>query len=189
MTEFSANGGWSLTDLQSSIRPRVLIIGLGNPILGDDGIGWRVVEQVAERLQPAPVIERSFPSSMSQLSGTEVEIDCLAVGGLTLMERLVGYERAIIVDALSTGMNPPGAITQMLLAELPDRALGHLCSAHDTTLQNALKVGQAMGAKIPDEIIIVGIEANQIYDFSDELSSELINSIPKAVELVMELIK
>ena len=188
MAEILANGGWDLIDGQSSIRPPVLIIGLGNPILGDDGIGWRVVEQIAGYLQPSPVNEIIFPLTSSLHSGLQVEVDCLAVGGLALMERLIGYERVIIVDALSTRANSPGAITQALLSDLPDRAFGHLCSAHDTTLQNALKVGKEMGAKLPGEIIIVGIEAAQIYDFSTELTPELLDSIPRAVELVMELI-
>jgi Ni,Fe-hydrogenase maturation factor len=57
---------------------KTLIVGLGNPILGDDGVGWKVLEQIKQRYQ-----EKGIPEPF--------ETDFLAVGGLRLMERLVGY--------------------------------------------------------------------------------------------------
>ena len=58
---------------------RTIVVGLGNPILGDDGVGWRVAQAV-------------------QALAPEADVECQALGGLSLMERLVGYQRAIIVD-------------------------------------------------------------------------------------------
>ena len=53
---------------------KTLMIGLGNPILGDDGVGWRVAEEVTRKTnRPA-----------------DIEVDCVALGGLSLMERLTG---------------------------------------------------------------------------------------------------
>lgn len=167
--------------------PPILIIGLGNPILGDDGVGWMVAEKVAERFSMPP---SSQPESTSEISldTQTVEVDCLSLGGLSLMERMIGYEQAIIIDALSTGNYPPGSVTISSLADLPSRALGHLCSAHDTTLQNALELGQRLGANLPPKIIVVGIEAHQVFDFSTELSPSILEAIPEAVNRIMELI-
>ncbi|MBI5713137.1 MAG: hydrogenase maturation protease [Chloroflexi bacterium] len=64
---------------------KTVVIGLGNPILGDDGVGWRVVEAVQE-----------------QINDSSVDVDCAAVGGITLMEHLIGYDRAILIDAVIT---------------------------------------------------------------------------------------
>jgi len=50
-------------------------------------------------------------------------------------------------------------------------------------------VGCSMGAHLPKEIIIVGIEAKSVYDFSEELSAPVAAALPKAINLVMELIK
>ncbi len=180
---------WRLSESWNASRSPVLIIGLGNPILGDDGAGWRVAEQVAQRFNCLPAILNKTNPCPGPVDAAQVEVDCLSVGGLTLMERMIGYERVIIVDALETGQYPTGSVVKFSLAELPERALGHLCSAHDTTLQNALRVGKSMGAELPEEILVVGIEAAQVVDFSEQLTPDVLNAIPVAVEQVMELIK
>lgn len=155
---------------------RLLILGLGNPILGDDGVGWRVTERVKERL------------AKHQLEMDGVEVDCLSVGGISLMERLIGYERAILIDALVTGENPVGTVSVMPFHDLPNRALGHLSSSHDTTLQNALLAGKRMGFSLPDEIWVVGIETRLVFDFSETLSPEVDASVDKAAAKVIDLI-
>ena len=165
---------------------QTLIVGLGNPILGDDGAGWHIAERVAARL-PTP---SSPPSGSDQLEEqSNIQVECLGLGGLSLMEHLIGYDRAILVDAILTGNLPIGTVTSFPLDELPDVAAGHLSSSHDTTLQNALKVGRTMGANLPDEIMVVAIEAQSVYDFSEDLTPEIAQSIPIAVQMVMELIK
>lgn len=157
---------------------RVLVIGLGNPILGDDGVGWRVAEEVRRRCASLPEV---YPPQ-------GCEIDCLSVGGLSLMERMVGYDQVILIDAVQTGANPPGTVIRMNLKELPNRALGHLTSSHDTTLQNALEIGRLMGAHLPHTIWVIGVEAQQVFDFSETLSSAVSAAVPKAAQWVMELL-
>jgi len=146
-----------------------LIVGLGNPILGDDGIGWRVASAV-QSLDPP------------------VEIDYLALGGLSLMERLVGYERVVIIDAIQTSNGSIGQVYTFPLDSLPDRSAGHTTAAHDTSLQTALQLGQAMGADLPDEILVVAVEAEQVFDFSEELSPAVEAAIPEATKAVMDLL-
>lgn len=164
---------------------QTLIVGLGNPILGDDGAGWHIAERVAARLpNPSP------STGSDQRNGqSSIQVECLGLGGLSLMEHLIGYDRAILVDAIMTGSMPIGTVTSFPLDELPDSAAGHLSSTHDTTLQNALRVGRAMGARLPDEIMVVAIEAQSVYDFSEDLTPPVAQSIPIAVQMVMELIK
>jgi len=150
-----------------------LVIGLGNPILGDDGVGWRI----AEFVQDHP----DLPAG--------VEIDYLAVGGISLMERLVGYDRAILVDAIITHQNPIGTVLSLNLDDLPDRDIGHLGSPHDATIQDALKMGRRLGAHLPSIIELVAVESQNIYDFSEELSPPVSAAVPLAVQRVLELIQ
>ncbi|MBI5302543.1 MAG: hydrogenase maturation protease [Chloroflexi bacterium] len=152
---------------------KVLVLGLGNPLLGDDGVGWRIVEQVAASLDA------------NAARYTQYEIDYHAGGGLSLMERLVGYERVIIVDAINTGRASQGSVSCFRLENLPKDAASHLASAHETNLQTALEVGRQMGAMLPRAIVIVGIESQQVYDFSEELSPAVARAIPDAVRLVI----
>lgn len=159
----------SATDTGPTRYPGTLVIGLGNPILGDDGIGWEVAKSVSH-LVP------------------DLEVECLALGGLSLMERLIDYERVIIVDAIQTRGGQPGAIYCLPLSDLPDLSAGHTTAVHDTSLQTAIEVGRAMGATLPDDVTIVGIEAERVYDFSDELTPEVAAAIPAAVHKVLELL-
>jgi len=154
---------------------RTLIIGLGNPILGDDGIGWRAVEAFRDQYA-------------SLLAGQPVDIDFLSVGGLSLMERMVDFERAILVDAALTGNHPSGFVAAFPIEQLPNFAQGHLSSSHDTTLQNALAVGRQMGASLPVEVWVITIEAENTYEFSEQLSPGVASAIPQAVEAVWKLL-
>ena len=153
---------------------KTIVIGLGNPILGDDGVGWEVAQEISK-------LELCISSS--------VVVDCLSVGGLTLMERLVGFNRAIVVDALQTALHPVGTVIHMKLEDLPEQVAGHMTSAHDVNLKTALQLGREMGAHLPDEIIIVGIVVNSVIDFSKDLSPKVESAVPKAVKLVCECLQ
>jgi len=160
-------------------RP-LLVIGLGNPILGDDGVGWIVAEQVQSQLIEWQKTGRPLPQP--------VEIDLLSLGGLSLMERLVGYRRAIIIDALTTRSQPPGAVFCLELDQLPDYSTGHLSAAHDTSLQTALAVGRSLGVDLPEQIMVVGVEAELNYEFSEQLSPPVAAAVPQAVQVVLDLL-
>lgn len=140
--------------------------------MGDDGIGWHVANLVQERLADDP----------------SVDVDFIAVGGLGLMERMMGYEHVIIVDAITDQKYPLGTIIVSKLEELPNHDKGHLHSAHDISLQNALELGKIAGAKIPAQINVVGIEAEEVYDFSDQLSPAIKQVVPEAAQCVINII-
>jgi hydrogenase maturation protease len=153
---------------------KTLVIGLGNPILGDDGVGWRVAEEVARA-----TADRS-----------EIEVDYAALGGLNLMERLTGFEHVILVDSILTGGKPVGTVSLFLLTDLPDLSSGHTTAIHDTSLRNALKLGRSMDIPLPrdEDVHIITIEAENVYDFSEELSPPVKAALPQAVEAVLKLI-
>ncbi len=158
-------------------RPSVLVLGLGNPLLGDDAVGWRVVEEL-ERL-----LASTGPPP--EAAGREIETDVLAVGGIGLMERLVGARRAILVDAIETGAAPAGTVGCRRLTEIPIRAATHLDGTHDTPLPVAIAAGRALGAEIPDDILVVGIEAHRTDVFSAELTPQVAAAVPRAVRAIL----
>lgn len=188
MLEETVQAGQPAEHSPGAARPKILVIGLGNPILGDDGIGWHVVQAIQARLQTendAQDEKHSLQKLLASITEGSLEFDCLSLGGLALMERLVGYTHALIIDAINTQNYPAGEVCNFHLQDLPRLAMGHLASAHDTSLQNALKMGRMMGAELPIEILIVGIEAQAVYDFSEQLSDPVAAAIPKASQLVL----
>jgi hydrogenase maturation protease len=156
---------------------KTIIIGLGNPILGDDSVGWRVADLVSQEIKK------------SGTTNPDLEVDSLALGGISLMERMVGYDRAILIDALTTGQSPVGSVFHFPLEDLPDLTADHMTAVHDTSLPTALKLGRTMGAHLPQTIDIVGIETISVYDFSEELSPPVAQAIPQAVYQVLQLLK
>ncbi len=156
-------------------KNNILVIGLGNPILGDDGLGWRVVEEVEKKILRE-----------SQFKHKEITFAYYSLGGLALMENMEGYQRVIIVDSLVTGNNPIGTIFSLPLNELPNFSSGHSSAAHDTSLMTALEVGEKCGIELPEEIWAVVIEAENVYEFSENLSPAILDSLPVAVEKVIE---
>lgn len=163
--------------LVGSVTAKTLIVGLGNPLLGDDGVGWKIAEQV----------EYALPS-LGAVAGP-IEVDYLAVGGLDLMERLIGYDRVILIDAIVTGNHPRGTVFFFQLGDMPNRAEGHLSNAHDTTLQNAIEVGISMGAKLPEKVLIIAVESEYVYEFSEQLTPATAQAVPLAVRAILALLE
>lgn len=147
------------------------MIGLGNPMLGDDGVGWRVAEEVKKRLPP----------------GLSVDVDCLSLGGISLMEHLIGYGRAILIDAFALE-EPIGSILILKLSDLPNYSAFHTASAHDTPLKTAIELGRAMGAQLPDDVTVVGIATKRACDFSRMLSPPVAESVSQAANFVLDLL-
>ncbi len=150
--------------------PSILVLGLGNPILGDDGVGWRVAHEVRAALR----------------QGNEsIEVDVASLGGLSLMERILGYSRVILVDAIETGENPVGHVGMFPLEALPNPTWGHTSSAHDTSLVTALRAAEEMGEVTPHRIDVVAIETRQSYDFGESLTPPVQAAVVEATRKVL----
>jgi hydrogenase maturation protease len=147
---------------------KTLILGLGNPIVTDDSVGLRVIEELQSRLA----------------GRTDVEVSEDYWGGLRLMERMIGFDRAIVVDAIQTG-GPPGTIHRLTPDGIPTQ---RSASAHDMNLATALEFGRQAGMHLPpnDGIRLVGVEAEDILTFSEQCTPAVQAAIPQAVEAVLE---
>jgi hydrogenase maturation protease len=169
---------------------KTLVVGLGNPILGDDGVGWKVAESVQEHLKTDSRYHLPYRPSNSKTVEhlSPVEVDCLSLGGLSLMERLIGYERVILVDSMETGQSPVGSVSVFPLASLSDPMAGHSASTHDATLMVALRTAEQLGTDIPKQVDIVAIEAENVYEFGEELSPLVAAAVPLAASKVVELL-
>jgi hydrogenase maturation protease len=145
---------------------RTLILGLGNPILGDDSAGLKVAEIVRRRMAFDPSIEVSEDYA----------------GGLRLMERMIGYDQVIIVDAICTGAHPPGAVLHLNTSDI---ATQHTSSTHDLNLPTALQLAATMNLKMPERIRIIAIEAENVLEFSEQCSPAVTLALPRAAEAVL----
>ena len=158
------------------LSEKILVIGLGNPILGDDGVGWVVAREVESRVREA---------------GGSIEVDYLSLGGLSLMERMIGYKQVILIDSLATGKFPQGTVIPFTLEDLVDLSSGHTTAPHDTSLKMALITGKTLGAVLPAEkdIHVVAVESQHVYDIEEGLTPPIAAAVPKAVQQVLDFLK
>lgn len=149
---------------------KTLVIGLGNPIVSDDSVGLRVAQ--------------CLESILNDRGDVDVAEDHW--GGLRLMERMVGYDRAIVIDAICTGA-APGTIHRLAPDAIPTQ---RSASAHDVNLSTALAFGRRAGAHLPadEDIRLVGIEAEDVINFGDRCTLAVEAAIPRAVEEVIGIL-
>lgn len=151
---------------------KTLVIGLGNPILTDDGVGIYTARRVQEYLPP----------------DSNIEVIEASIGGITLMEQMVGYERVILIDALWTPLEEVGRVQVFDAGDLTETL--NTRSTHDADLPTALRMGRELGAMLPEthHIQIVAITANQVLDFCERPTPLVEAAIPTACEAVLNLL-
>ena len=112
-----------------------------------------------------------------------MEVDEDFWGGLRLMERMIGYDRAIVIDAICSGA-PPGTIHHLTPGSIRTQRSS---SAHDVNLPTALLFGRKAGICLPadEDILLVGIEAEDVINFSERLHAGGQAALPEAVRSVL----
>lgn len=154
---------------------KTLILGLGNPILTDDGVGVCVVREAAARW-----------THDAGPAGESIAFQEACVGGLRLLEVIAGYDRLILVDAIQTADGAAGQVYR-LAADDP-RASLHAGSTHDLSFRGALAWGRQMGLALPadEAITIIAIEADDVLTFGETLTPATAAAVPVAVAAVLD---
>lgn len=153
---------------QPDDRPRTAVMGAGNLLMSDDGVGVHVVQVLRTR--------KGLPGDVKLIDAGTAALDVLPL--------LDGIDRLIIVDAVKGG-GAPGTVYQFSpddISEEPSRRL----SLHQISLLQALNTDKMLGASLPG-IVIVGVEPKTISPGTG-LSPEVQAAIEKVVETVSALI-
>ena len=140
----------------------ILVLGLGNTIMTDDGFGVRVVEALSSRYR--------FDGDVRLLDGGTL--------GLDLLPHLEMVERLLIVDALQM-QAAPGTVCRLEGAEVP-RAFASKLSVHQMGVQDLLAVSELMG-HLPAELVVWGVQPESI-----EMGTELTATVAAAIEPVVD---
>ena len=148
----------------------ILVLGLGNTLLSDDGVGPALLDQL---------------SSSAQRWEGQVEFMDGGTQGLALLGRLSGRKALIIVDAVKTGA-PPGTVHRMTLAELRNVNPGHASSAHEGNAGELLAAAQLVD-ELPDRLFVVGVEPKKIAT-GYGLSAPVKRALPEASKEVNQLL-
>lgn len=146
--------------------PSTLVLGIGNLVMSDDGVGVRVVQNLAERCR--------FPGGVNLLDGGTL--------GLDLLPRLEGVRRLLVVDAVETGC-PPGTLVRLSGSDIPV-VLETKLSPHQMGLKDLLSVARLQGF-VPEEMVLLGVQPACI-----EMGLELSGAVAgRVAELEKEVLR
>ena len=143
-----------------------VVLGIGNLLMKDDGVGVHAVRAL-EKCQLPP----------------DVELVDGGTAGCDLLPFMSGAEKIIIVDALKGG-GPPGAVYRLTPEDCGRQTLGRTLSLHDLGILTALHDLALLEGKIPP-CVIIGVEPGEI-DWGMELTPEVSAVLPRVLELVQK---
>jgi hydrogenase maturation protease len=144
----------------------ILVLGVGNLVLTDEGVGVHV----ARRMQGM-----DLPPDVDVMDG--------ATGGFDLLDDIEGRKKVIVVDTVNGG-EAPGTIYRMTAEDIEETEKARL-SLHEIDVTDLLKLADLFEIQKP-EIVIIGIEPKDMDSASMELSPEIEAKVPRLIELVMK---
>lgn len=143
---------------------RTLILGVGNSILTDDGVGIKIAQRLKERNPELEVIETSE-------------------AGLAFLDLMVGYDKLIIIDSIITKKGKPGELYKLGMEALKPAA--ELSSSHGIDIATAYEIGQKLGYKMPEHISIYAVEIEDNTTFGEECTGGVEGSMPFITEQII----
>lgn len=147
------------------IPVRVLILGVGNPILSDDGVGIHVARELKKKELPG------------------VDVEELAASGLELLDVVRGYDKVVIIDAIQTTNGEPGEL--YVLEEKDFEKSIHGSSPHGINIATALALGRKLVPnEMPKEIVFFAVEAEDLINVSERLTPKVAKALPEIAERV-----
>jgi hydrogenase maturation protease len=147
---------------------RTLVIGVGNLLRTDDGVGIHLINMLNE-LHP------------------EIDTFDAAMGSIEILEAMKGYERVVIVDSIETGVEP-GTIYRVNLAggEKPPV----INYSHGTDVITILELGrQLYGDGMPKDVILIAIEAEDTTTIGDKLTKKVQEAIDDVLQKILDYTK
>ena len=152
---------------------RVLVLALGNPILCDDGVAFHVLEHMRCRLPP---------------ESEDLVIEEACTGGIDLLTFILDFDRVLILDAVLTRRDPPGTVGVFRVDQLNESI--HADSPHHTNFATAIELGNRLHAdRMPEKILIIGVEVDNILDFTEELTEPVAEAVPGAAEKALGILR
>ena len=143
-----------------------LILGLGNPLRGDDGVGCRMVEEL---------MHPELPPGVQVLDG--------GAGGLGLLDLMEGWERVVIVDAAEMGQKP-GEFVRFTPADVRLASASDRFSLHHAGLSEVLALADALDRTLP-EMVIFGVQPARV-GWGEGLSPAVEAALPALIAAVLK---
>jgi len=148
---------------------RTLVLGIGNSILGDDGVGVHVAQELARIIKDE-----------------NIDVRDVSVDGLNLFDFIIGYDKLVVIDAIVTDDGKTGEIYRLKPEYVCDPSRSAI-SPHHFNLATTVEIGKRLfPGKMPEEVIVFAVGTQEIAIVTEEMTGKVKEAIPKAVNLVLE---
>jgi len=147
---------------------KILVLGLGNPLLSDDSVGLYLID----------LLKNKYSQSCSS-----VLFEKNYSGGIDLLYDLAGFEKAIIIDSICTGEAAPGSCHEFSVDNLNLNSQTGLIDSHGLNLRTVQEFGEKCGYTMP-EITIYGIEGSEFVQFSEKLTPDVLKGLQSSIETI-----
>ena len=148
---------------------RTLILGIGNSILGDDGIGVHVAQEVARIIKDE-----------------NIDVRDVSVDGLNLFDFIIGYDKLVVIDAIVTDDGEIGEIYRLKPEYVCDPSRSAI-SPHHFNLATTLEIGKRLFPnKMPEEVIVFAVGTQEAATVTEEMTGKVKKAIPQAVSLILQ---
>jgi len=151
-------------------KNKILIHGIGNEIVTDDGIGPKLVKRLR-----------------GNLSINDIDFETAFLGGLEVLEFIQGYQTVIFIDAMRTLNGIPGTVYK-LIPENFNKTI-HLSSVHDVSFITAVELGKKLGLEMPEFIHIIAVEIVEDRVFDDNFSPKIQAKYEEIYKEVKEIVE
>lgn len=148
---------------------KTLILGIGNPILGDDGVGVRVAEALTHRIGDG-----------------DIEVRAANTDGLGLLELILGYDRLVIIDAILNVDARAGEVYRLALADV-GKGASTVALTHGVNLTTVFEMGRRLfPGEMPREVVIFAVGVKEISQITEEMTAEVGSAVPEVCELILK---
>lgn len=153
-----------------AMNKKTLILGLGNNILTDDGIGPRLVSDLAHMIK-----------------NPNIKFDIASCGGLEIMECIKDYVKVIFIDSIRNRNGKPGDVYYFRPSDF--RETSHLSNLHDVNFLTALELGRSLNMGLPVDLHIIAVEIIEDMVFSEEFTPPVKEKYHVILEDVFAIVK
>jgi len=153
--------------MEGTKKGEIIILGMGNKLFGDDGVGIVIAEKLKVFLANIP----------------QIKVEETNWGGFRIIDLLSGYKTAIIIDALRTGKEPAGFIHKLDYKDLIHSV--RMVSFHDVNFATAVEFAREINIPMPKDISVYAVEINEADYFSEELTKEVDATVDVCIQKIL----
>jgi len=155
---------------------RLIILGVGNPVISDDRVGLAIAEKLQQNPLQAPF-------------NVEIVVDIATQAGFEFTEKLAGFDSAIVVDSIKTDEYAVGTVREIGMDDL--ESTSRLLISHGVGFKSAVELGRTIGLDMPDNgsIRIFTVEIADNLTVSESMHPDVTTAVDEVIESIRSIVQ